>query len=170
MAHLADDPGLIDAFERDADIHTATAARVFGVAEDGVTSEQRRFAKVVNYGLAYGMEAYGLAQRAEIDVDEAKDILDAYFEGFPRIRAFMDNVVRRPATRATRRPCSAGVGCCPSSRPTTSVSARWASAWPRTPRCRARPPTSSRWRLSGSTSSCGETTSAAVSRRRSTTR
>jgi DNA polymerase-1 len=99
MAHLADDPGLIDAFERDADIHTATAARVFGVAEDGVTSEHRRFAKVVNYGLAYGMEAYGLSQRAEIEVEEARDILNAYFEGFPRIRAFMEQVVKDARNR-----------------------------------------------------------------------
>jgi DNA polymerase-1 len=94
MAHLADDPGLVDAFERDADIHTATAARVFGVAEDGVTPEHRRFAKVVNYGLAYGMEAYGLSQRAEIEVEEAREILEAYFAGFPRIRAYMENVVK----------------------------------------------------------------------------
>ena len=61
LAHLADDPGLIDAFERGADVHTITAAAVFGVAEDKVDEFQRRFAKVVNYGLAYGMEAYGLA-------------------------------------------------------------------------------------------------------------
>jgi DNA polymerase-1 len=99
MAHLADDPGLIDAFERDADIHTATAARVFGVAEGGVTAQHRRFAKVVNYGLAYGMEAYGLSQRAEIEVEEARDILNAYFEGFPRIRAFMDSVVKEARNR-----------------------------------------------------------------------
>ncbi len=94
LAHLADDPGLIDAFERDADVHTATAARVFGVPESDVTPEHRRFAKVVNYGLAYGMEAYGLAQRAEIEVDEAKAILEAYFAGFPRVRSYMDTVVK----------------------------------------------------------------------------
>ncbi len=94
LAHLADDPGLIDAFERDADVHTATAARVFGVPESEVTLQHRRFAKVVNYGLAYGMEAYGLAQRAEIEVDEAKAILEAYFAGFPRVRSYMDTVVK----------------------------------------------------------------------------
>ena len=64
LAHLADDPGLIEAFERGADIHTTTAARVFDVAEDKVDDFQRRFAKVVNYGLAYGMEAYGLGAAA----------------------------------------------------------------------------------------------------------
>jgi DNA polymerase-1 len=94
LAHLADDPGLIDAFERGADVHTTTAARVFGVGEGDVDAFQRRFAKVVNYGLAYGMEAYGLAQRLDIPTDQAKEILDAYFEGFPNVREYMDRTVR----------------------------------------------------------------------------
>ena len=66
LAHLAQDPGLIEAFQRDADVHTTTAAQVFGVPEEEVAPFQRRFAKVVNYGLAYGMEAYGLGQRMDI--------------------------------------------------------------------------------------------------------
>ena len=65
-------PGLIDAFDRGADVHTTTAAKVFGVAEAKVDDVQRRFAKVVNYGLAYGMEAYGLGQRLDIPTDEAR--------------------------------------------------------------------------------------------------
>ncbi|MBM3693392.1 MAG: DNA polymerase I [Actinobacteria bacterium] len=93
LADLADDPGLVDAFERGADIHTATAATVFGVAEADVDAGQRRFAKVVNYGLAYGMEAYGLAQRLDIPPAEAKVILDAYFDGFPRVKAFMQETI-----------------------------------------------------------------------------
>jgi DNA polymerase-1 len=93
LAHLAEDPGLIDAFERGVDIHTATAAKVFGVAEADVDPEQRRFAKVVNYGLAYGMEAYGLAQRAGISTEEARDILDSYFAGFPKVREFMQSTI-----------------------------------------------------------------------------
>lgn len=93
LAHLAEDPGLIDAFARGIDVHTVTAARVFGVPEPEVDSEQRRFAKVVNYGLAYGMEAYGLAQRLDIPTDRARGILDAYFEGFPGVRAFMDSTI-----------------------------------------------------------------------------
>ena len=71
LAHLADDPGLIEAFERGADVHTTTASRVFDVPEKKVDDFQRRFAKVVNYGLAYGMEAYGLAQRLDIPTDQA---------------------------------------------------------------------------------------------------
>src|SRR5258705_4426599 len=75
MAHLAEDPGLIEAFERGADIHTTTAARVFDVAEEKVDAFQRRFAKVVNYGLAYGMEAYGLGTGLDIPTDPAPEIL-----------------------------------------------------------------------------------------------
>jgi DNA polymerase I len=99
LAHLADDPGLIDAFTRGTDVHLATAARVYAVMEDDVTSAQRRFAKVVNYGLAYGMEAYGLAQRAGVEVEEAKAVLDAYFAGFPRVAAYMDEVVQEARDR-----------------------------------------------------------------------
>src|SRR5262249_19810154 len=86
LAHLADDPGLIDAFDRGVDIHTATAAKVFGIVEAAVEAPQRRFAKVVNYGLAYGMEAYGLAQRLDIPAEQAREILDNYFAGFPKVK------------------------------------------------------------------------------------
>jgi DNA polymerase-1 len=94
LAHLADDPGLIDAFERHADVHTTTASRVFGVPEEKVDPFQRRFAKVVNYGLAYGMEAYGLAQRLDIPTDQAREILDAYFAAFPNIADYMQDTIR----------------------------------------------------------------------------
>lgn len=99
LAHLAEDPGLIDAFERGADVHTTTAAKVFGVAEADVDDAQRRFAKVVNYGLAYGMEAYGLGQRLDIPTGEAAEILDAYFEGFPNVKTFMVETVREAKER-----------------------------------------------------------------------
>ncbi|NND76472.1 MAG: DNA polymerase I [Ilumatobacter sp.] len=93
IAHLAADPGLVDAFTSGEDIHNATAARVFGVAPADVTLEQRSKAKMVSYGLAYGMEAYGLAQRLNIAVDEAAVILDAYFVAFPNVKAYMDATV-----------------------------------------------------------------------------
>ena len=99
LAHLADDPGLIDAFERGADIHTTTAATVFHVPEADVNAAQRRFAKVVNYGLAYGMEAYGLGQRLGIPTEQAREILDAYFEGFSKVAAFMRQTVREAKER-----------------------------------------------------------------------
>lgn len=99
LAHLAEDPGLIDAFARGADVHTATASKVFDVAEEKVDAFQRRFAKVVNYGLAYGMEAYGLAQRLDIPTEQAREILDAYFEGFPNVHAYMQETVREARAR-----------------------------------------------------------------------
>jgi DNA polymerase-1 len=99
LAHLAHDPGLIEAFRRDADVHTTTAAKVFGVAEEAVAPFQRRFAKVVNYGLAYGMEAYGLGQRMDIPTDQAKEILDAYFASFPNVKSFMESTVKEARSR-----------------------------------------------------------------------
>jgi DNA polymerase-1 len=99
LAHLAEDPGLIDAFARGVDIHTATAAAVFHVPETAVDAAQRRFAKVVNYGLAYGMEAYGLGQRLDIPTEAAREILDSYFAGFPNVRTFMERTVREAKER-----------------------------------------------------------------------
>ncbi|MFM8871603.1 MAG: DNA polymerase I, partial [Actinomycetota bacterium] len=93
IAHLANDPGLVAAFTAGEDIHTATAARVFGVNPNKVSLDQRSQAKMVSYGLAYGMEAYGLSQRLSIGVDEAADILDAYFTAFPSVKAYMDATV-----------------------------------------------------------------------------
>jgi DNA polymerase-1 len=93
IAHLAQDPGLIEAFRTGADIHRMTAARIFGVEPGEVTFGMRSRAKMVSYGLAYGMEAYGLAQRLGIEVDEAAAVLKSYFDNFPRVRAYMDEVV-----------------------------------------------------------------------------
>jgi DNA polymerase-1 len=99
IAHLAEDPGLIGAFTSGEDIHTTTAARVFGDPVDAVPSEHRAKAKMVSYGLAYGMEAYGLAQRLSIPVPEAAEILDAYFEAFPNVKAYMERTVEEARQR-----------------------------------------------------------------------
>ena len=93
IAHLAHDPGLVAAFTGGEDIHNATASRVFGVEPADVTLDQRSKAKMVSYGLAYGMEAYGLGQRLNIPTEEAAKILDAYFEAFPNVKAYMDTTV-----------------------------------------------------------------------------
>jgi DNA polymerase-1 len=93
LAHLSEDTGLIDAFAADEDIHTATAARVFGIDPTEVTPEQRRRAKVINFGLLYGMESYGLAQRLEISTEEAQDQMDAYFAQYSDVQAFMKGIV-----------------------------------------------------------------------------
>jgi DNA polymerase-1 len=93
IAHLANDPGLVSAFEAGEDIHRATAARVFGVEPSQVTHDQRSKAKMVSYGLAYGMEAYGLSQRLAIPVDEASTILNSYFAAFPNVKNYMEEAV-----------------------------------------------------------------------------
>jgi len=99
IAHLAADPGLIASFTAGVDIHSATASRVFSVDAKSVTADQRSKAKMVSYGLAYGMEAYGLSQRLAIDVPEATEILDAYFAAFPAVRAYMDRTVTEARNR-----------------------------------------------------------------------
>ncbi len=99
IAHLAEDPGLIGAFEAGDDIHNATASRVFSVEPGDVTVEQRSKAKMVSYGLAYGMEAYGLGQRLDIPTGEADEILKAYFSAFPAVREYMDRTVAEARER-----------------------------------------------------------------------
>ncbi|MDQ3352920.1 MAG: DNA polymerase I [Actinomycetota bacterium] len=99
IAHLAEDPGLVEAFAAGRDIHTTTAARVFGVDDFDVSPAQRSKAKMVSYGLAYGMESYGLAQRLAIPVAEAQEIFDAYFVAFPRVRAYMEATVAEARQR-----------------------------------------------------------------------
>ena len=95
LAHLSGDAGLKAAFEAGQDIHAATAATVFGLPPDQVDGESRRRAKAVNYGLAYGMNAWGLAQRLDLAPDEAQEIMDGYFAGFPSIKAYLDAQVGR---------------------------------------------------------------------------
>ena len=99
IAHLAEDPGLVASFESRRDIHTETASRIFSVEPADVTIEMRSKAKMVSYGLAYGMEAYGLGQRLNIPTEEAAEILDAYFEAFPAVKAYMERTVAEARER-----------------------------------------------------------------------
>jgi DNA polymerase-1 len=93
IAHLSGDPGMSSAFANGEDIHRTVASQVFGVGRDEVTSAQRSTAKMVSYGLAYGMEAYGLAQRLGVPVEEATIILRAFFDAFPAVQAYMQEAV-----------------------------------------------------------------------------
>ena len=93
IAHLSGDAGLIAAFSAGQDIHRAVAAGVYGVSPDEVTHAQRERAKMVSYGLAYGMEAFGLSRRLGSSVDEAKEIMDRYFAAFPSVQSYMDGAV-----------------------------------------------------------------------------
>ena len=93
LAHLSDDAGLKSAFNAGEDIHSSTASQVLGIAPDDVTSEHRRVAKAVNFGIVYGMGAFGLSTRLEIERKEADAFITAYFERFPMVRDYMDKTI-----------------------------------------------------------------------------
>jgi DNA polymerase-1 len=93
MAHLSEDPILLEIFRKNKDVHTATASRIFRVDAKDLTVKHRSVAKMVNYGLAYGMGAPGLAERLNVPLTEAREIMDAYFEQFRGVREFLDTVV-----------------------------------------------------------------------------
>jgi len=98
-AHMAQDKDMMAAFQNDQDIHTATAAAVYGIPPDKVTKEQRRHAKAINFGLIYGMTAFGLTRSSDLTLAEAEDFVDAYFKGFPGIRDYLDRVRQEAAQR-----------------------------------------------------------------------
>lgn len=91
MAHLSQDESLLKAFEEGIDVHKATAAEVFGVSLESVETEQRRAAKAINFGLIYGMSAFGLAKQLNIGRYEAQDYVELYFERYPGVKNYMDN-------------------------------------------------------------------------------
>jgi DNA polymerase I len=97
MAHLARDEGLLDAFRHDRDVHRATASEVFGVALDAVTSDQRRSAKAINFGLIYGMSAFGLAKQIGVDRKQSQAYIDRYFERYPGVLAYMERTREQAA-------------------------------------------------------------------------
>lgn len=91
MAHLSGDKGLVNAFEKQLDVHRATAAEVFGVTVDDVTAEQRRSAKAINFGLIYGMSAFGLGKQLRVGRKEAQQYIDRYFDRYPGVQRYMEN-------------------------------------------------------------------------------
>ena len=103
IAHLSGDPGLIEAFSSGQDIHRAVASGVYGVPADEVTKDQRDRSKMVSYGLAYGMEAFGLARRLSTSQEEAAEIMERYFSAFPKVRAYMLETVAEARERGYTR-------------------------------------------------------------------
>lgn len=93
MAALSGDPSMIDAFQHDRDIHAETAARIYGVSREAVTSEMRRSAKTVNFGIIYGISAFGLSQRLDCSRTEAANLIDSYFHQFPGVKEYMDKLI-----------------------------------------------------------------------------
>ena len=90
MAHISQDPALMRAFHEGIDVHRATAAEVFGLAPDEVSADQRRYAKVINFGLIYGMSAFGLARALDIDNTAARNYIDRYFQRFEGVKRYME--------------------------------------------------------------------------------
>ncbi|QXH56702.1 DNA polymerase I [Pseudomonas maumuensis] len=99
MAHLAKDEGLLHAFRNDLDVHRATAAEVFGVALEDVTTDQRRSAKAINFGLIYGMSAFGLAKQIGVDRKQSQDYIDRYFARYPGVLAYMERTRAQAAEK-----------------------------------------------------------------------
>jgi DNA polymerase-1 len=99
MAHLSQDPTLMESFHRDEDVHTRTAALVFGVSEGDVTPELRRQAKVVNFGIMYGMGPYGLARQLEMSPQEASRFIEDYFRLYPRVREYVEGIIDQAQKR-----------------------------------------------------------------------
>ena len=99
MAHLSEDPSLLAAFKSGQDIHRATAAEVFGVATDEVTADQRRSAKAINFGLIYGMSAFGLARQLTIGRKQAADYIELYFARYPGVQNYMNTIRHTAAER-----------------------------------------------------------------------
>ena len=99
MAHMSGDPGMTRAFAEGQDVHRATAAEVFGLPPEQVSSEQRRYAKTINFGLIYGMGAFGLAQSLGIEQKAARDYIDRYFQRFAGVKRYMEETKARAAER-----------------------------------------------------------------------
>jgi len=93
LAHFANDPALLEAFRRREDVHAATAAETFGVAREAVTRDQRRIAKVLNFGIAYGLSAFGLSQRLDMPAAEAQAIIDRYFARYAAVKRWLEGTV-----------------------------------------------------------------------------
>lgn len=99
MAHLCQDEALVEAFRTGQDIHAATAAKIFGVSIDEVSSEMRRRAKTANFGIIYGISAFGLSERLGIPRKEASELIEGYFASYPKVKAYMDKVVSEARER-----------------------------------------------------------------------
>jgi DNA polymerase-1 len=96
-AHMSKDEAMLAAFKAEQDIHTATAAAILGIPLDQVTRQQRRNAKAINFGLLYGMSAYGLTRTSDLTLAEAEDFVEAYFKQFPGVKSYLDNIRRTAA-------------------------------------------------------------------------
>lgn len=143
MAHLSADDGLCKAFAQGLDIHRATAAEVFDTALDKVTTEQRRSAKAINFGLIYGMSAFGLAKQLHIGRNQAQEYIDLYFSRYPGVLRYMEETRQQAAEQGFVETLFGRRLYLPDIRSKMAACAKLQNAPPSTRRCRARQPTSS---------------------------
>ncbi len=137
MAHLSRDKGLLTAFAEGKDIHRATAAEVFGLPLESVTNEQRRSAKAINFGLIYGMSAFGFSRQLNIPRKESQKYMDLYFERYPGVLEYMERVpARRRKRKVTLKPWMAVVSISRTSNPAMRPAVQVQSVRRSTPRCR----------------------------------
>ena len=144
MAHLSGDEGLLNAFANDRDIHSATAAEVFDTEINQISKEQRRRAKAINFGLIYGMSAFGLAKQLDISRTEAQQYVELYFERYPGVKRYIWTKPKRvPGSKAMSKQSSAAASIYLKSTPATASVANMLNAAPLMPPCKAPPQTSS---------------------------
>lgn len=141
MAHLSRDKGLLTAFAEGKDIHRATAAEVFGLPLDSVTNEQRRSAKAINFGLIYGMSAFGLARQLNIPRKEAQKYMDLYFERYLACWNIWNARVHRQKSRVTLKRWKVVASICRILNPVMALVARVLNVPQSTPRCKVLPQT-----------------------------
>ena len=142
LAHMSGDEALVDAFTPTRTSTTARRSRSSAPTAVSSAHELRRRAKIINYALLYGKQAFTLAKDIGVSRQEAQEFIDAYFAGFPSVRAFIDGLLERRATPASSRRCSAGGGWCRTSTAATARCAGRPSAWRSTCRSRELRPTS----------------------------
>ena len=140
MAHLSRDKGLLTAFAEGKDIHRATAAEVFGLPLESVSSEQRRSAKAINFGLIYGMSAFGLARQLNIPRKEAQKYMDLYFERYPGVLEYMERTRAQAKEQGMLKRSMVVASICRTSNPATERVVPVPSVRRSTRRCREPPP------------------------------
>ena len=110
LAHLSKDPALLEAFHRDEDIHSATASQVYGVEMGDVTPDMRRLAKVMNFGIIYGLSAHGMAQQTDLDMHQSAEFIEGYFAKYPGISEYIEKVKAKKRENAPPPRSSIGHG------------------------------------------------------------
>jgi len=146
MAHMSRDPQMLEDFGSDLDIHAATAARVYRIPPDRVTPDMRRKAKMVNFGIIYGISAFGLSQRLGVGRGEAADLIKQYFGIYPKVQAYMQECVAEARSKGYAETLMGRRRTCGICNPTTRPYGPLRNAMRSMRRFKDRPPISSRWR------------------------